>query len=137
MSGDRAAQGSSEFVLICDDETRLASLTAGLLEDYGYRLATVQAGEDALDLVLGGAPPVGVMLLDVNLSSGMPAEDVLAAMRRNGARTRVILTSGLAREDVPATLLEHQLVAGYLPKPYSVEDLLEAVRQASDARNQA
>jgi CheY-like chemotaxis protein len=133
MSGDRAAKGSPEFILICDDEARLASLTAGLLEDYGYQLATVQAGEEALEVVRAGSPPVGVLLLDVNLSTGMAAEEVLAAMGRERVHPRVVLTSGLAQEDVPEALLADPLVTAYLPKPYSVEDLLEAVRRASGA----
>jgi DNA-binding response OmpR family regulator len=131
MTNDRAAIGSSDHVLICDDETRLAALTAGLLEDHGFRLLTVEAGEDALKAVLEGDRPFGIMLLDVNLNSGMSAEQLLAALSERGASVRVILTSGLAEEDVPEALRRHPLVSGYLPKPYSIESLIGAVRLAA------
>jgi CheY-like chemotaxis protein len=117
-------------VLICDDEARLGALTAGLLTEYGFSPITVGTGEAALDALGKGEPDVDVVLLDVNLSAGQSARDVLAAMKDRGARARVILTSGLAEEDVDQDLVQHPSVVGYVPKPYGVDQLVQSINRA-------
>lgn len=127
-AGQQVAEGVT--VLICDDEARLAALTAGLLEDYGFRPITAEQGDRALRLIEGDAS-VRVLLLDVNLSTGLSTRDLLDRLHARSASPRVILTSGLAVEDVPEELIQHSCVAGYLAKPYSVEQLVEAIRSAT------
>jgi CheY-like chemotaxis protein len=116
-------------VLICDDESRLGALTAGLLADYGFHPVTVDTGEAALATVRAAAPRVDLLLLDVNLSQGSSAKQVLAVLGELEAPPRVLLTSGLAEEDVEAELVSHPLVAGYVPKPYAVEQLVQSIRR--------
>jgi DNA-binding NarL/FixJ family response regulator len=91
---------------------------------------TCGSAEDALNAVLDRGNAVGVMLLDVNLAGGMTACQLLTALTEQGAPVRVVLTSGLAREDVSDEMLDHPLVAGYLAKPYDIDALLAAVRAA-------
>jgi CheY-like chemotaxis protein len=117
-------------VLICDDEARLGALTAGLLSEFGFAPVTVGNGDEALTALASAELGVDVVLLDVNLPEGPSAGDVLAAMQRNGSRARVILTSGLAEEDVNADLMKHPFVVGYVAKPYGVEQLVQSVRTA-------
>jgi CheY-like chemotaxis protein len=117
-------------VLICDDEARLGALTAGLLSEFGFLPVTVGNGNEAM-LALGRTDPgVDVVLLDVNLTEGPSAGEVLAAMRARGSTARVVLTSGLAEEDVSRELLGHALVVGYVAKPYGVDQLVQSVRMA-------
>jgi CheY-like chemotaxis protein len=125
-------QGDSRrvTVLICDDEARLGALTAGLLSEYGFAPVTVGNGDEALVVLAQAEFGVDVVLLDVHLSEGPSAGDVLAAMQRNGSRARVILTSGLAEEDLSVELLKHPSVVGYVAKPYGVDQLIESVRTA-------
>ncbi len=138
MGGSRAegtdAGTTTPRVLICDDETRLATLTAGLLEEYGYESATVSLGDEALQLVTARNAPVDVLLLDVNLSAGLSADAVLDGMRESGSSIPVILTSGLAVEDLPPHLHKHQQVSSYLAKPYTVEELVDAIATAGRRR---
>ncbi len=118
------------IVLICDDEARLGALTAGLLEEYGFVPVTVGTGDEALRVLALHDPPIDVLLLDVNLSAGRSARDVLEAMRDRGEDAKVILTSGLAEEDVDADLLTHPWVVGYVAKPYGVEELIDSISGA-------
>jgi CheY-like chemotaxis protein len=130
-NGERV-QGDSRrvTVLICDDEARLGALTAGLLSEFGFAPVTVGNGDEALAALAQAEFGVDVVLLDVNLSEGPSAGDVLAAMQKDGSKARVILTSGLAEEDVNADLLRHPLVVGYVAKPYGVDQLVQSVRAA-------
>jgi len=118
-------------VLICDDEARLGALTAGLLSEFGFAPVTVGNGDEALRALGRAEAPVDVLLLDVNLSEGPSAGDVLAGMQTRGYRARVVLTSGLAEEDVSEELLHHPSVVGYVAKPYGVDQLVQSVRTAA------
>jgi len=117
-------------VLICDDEARLGTLTAGLLGEYGFNSITVGSGEDAIVALSKADPAIDVVLLDVNLAHGKPARDVLATIEARGDRARVVLTSGLAEEDVDPSLMGHPSVAGYVAKPYGLEQLVESIHNA-------
>jgi CheY-like chemotaxis protein len=130
-AGDREPGSAARAtVLICDDEARLGALTAGLLTEYGFTPITVGTGEAALDALGEGNPSVDIVLLDVNLSAGQSAREVLTAMRARGAQARVILTSGLAEEDVDADLVGHPSVVGYIAKPYGVDQLVQSINRA-------
>lgn len=121
-------------VLICDDEARLGALTAGLLTEYGFEPLTVGTGEDAIAALSKGDPVIDVVLLDVNLSHGKPARDVLSTIESAGNRVRVVLTSGLAEEDVDPKLMRHPSVSGYVAKPYGVDQLVHSIERALGLR---
>jgi CheY-like chemotaxis protein len=110
---------STVRVLICDDETRLVALTAGLLREFGYDVLTVENGEGAVERVKH--EPVDVVILDVNL----PGEDTLAIARQllSQRELTIVLSSGFTEEDVEAELLTLPGVKAFLAKPYSIEAL--------------
>ncbi len=117
-------------VLICDDEGRLGDLTVGLLQEFGYKSTAVLRGEEALAVLAAPSAP-RVLLLDVNLSGGMSASEVLHTLSSKSLPVAVILTSGLSAEDQPAELLNHPLVVNYLAKPYTVGELVGAISAAT------
>ena len=112
-------------VLICDDETRLVTLTAGLLREFGYEVLTVKSGEEAINCVSHEA--VDVVILDVNL----PGEDTLSVAKRliqNNAPA-IVLSSGFTEEDVESELLSLPGVRAFLAKPYGIDALSATIRQ--------
>jgi CheY-like chemotaxis protein len=112
-------------VLICDDESRLVVLTAGLLREFGYEVLTVENGESAVERLK--TERVDVVILDVNL----PGEDTLAVARKlleNNAPA-IVLSSGFAEEDVELELLSLPGVRAFLAKPYSIEALSETIHK--------
>lgn len=128
--GAQPSSSRGETVLICDDESRLANLTAGLLEEFGYGAAAVAQGGEALEWLVRHEGQTRVLLLDVNLTSGMSAPELLSRLVKARVKIPVILTSGLAVEDVPEDLRRHELVSSYLAKPYTVEELTRAISLA-------
>jgi CheY-like chemotaxis protein len=115
--------------LVCDDETRLGDLTAGLLEECGFAAGFVPSAVEAM-AYLDAHGDTKVLLLDVNLSGGKSAQDLLAFLVARPERLRVVLTSGSARQEVRAELTHHPLVVGYLEKPYAEEELTAAITSA-------
>ncbi len=117
-------------VLICDDESRLVTLTAGLLREFGYEVLTVKSGEEAINCI--SRESVDVVILDVNL----PGEDTLSVARRliqNNAPA-IVLSSGFTEEDVESELLSLPEVRAFLAKPYGIDALSATIGQVV-ARN--
>jgi CheY-like chemotaxis protein/PAS domain-containing protein len=127
----RSSRPSRGTILVCDDEVRLAMLTAGLLEQSGYEVVTEGDGGAAVRAL--AARPIDVVLLDLNLPDAN-ARDVIATMRARSLARPVILTSGYAEEDVDPTLLRDPSVAAYLAKPYSVDRLVQTIERAMSHR---
>lgn len=128
-----AAVEQGRRILICDDERRLADLTAGLLRHFGFVAEAVGDGEAALALA-GADPGFDVLILDLTLHGGMSSSEVVRKLAALARGTRVILTSGYSPEDVPQELMRDPSVVCYLPKPYPVESLVAAVRVALSER---
>lgn len=112
-------------VLICDDERRLATLTALLLERHGYSAVAVSAPAELAVALDRPDLRVDIVLLDVNLA-GTTARDIIETLRIRGIRAPVVLTSGYAREDVPPAVLGLPGVAAYVMKPFMVDELAES-----------
>jgi CheY-like chemotaxis protein len=132
--GTRATP-TSPVVLVCDDETRLAALTAELLEGFGFQSLVVGTGRAAVDAIEAAAPAVSVLLLDINLTVGSAATELSAAgileqLTRAGSRLPVVLSSGQPKEDVPLEITSHPNVIGYLEKPYTADALRTAIQRA-------
>jgi nitrogen-specific signal transduction histidine kinase/ActR/RegA family two-component response regulator len=117
-------------VLVCDDEVRLAMLTAGLLEQRGFEVDTVSSGLEALEALMQPGASYHALLLDVNLS-GMSAAELLAAIVERGLSVPVVLSSGYSEEDLPLELRQQALVVGYLAKPYPLEQLYDVIDRAA------
>lgn len=116
-------------VLVCDDETRLGDLTAGLLEECGFAAGFVPSAVEAM-AYLETHDDTRVLLLDVNLSGGKSAQDLLAFLLTRSQRVRVVLTSGSSKQEVRSELTQHPFVVGYLEKPYAEEELTAAITSA-------
>ena len=115
-------------VLVCDDERRLADLTAALLRQFGFFAEAVADGEGAVSAAVA-EPGFDVLILDLNLN-GTSSAEVIRRVRELGCGTRIVLTSGFCAEDVPQALLAEPGVVAYLGKPYPVERLVTTVTDA-------
>lgn len=124
---DRDSLPGEASVLICDDEAKLAKLTAVLLEHFGFDVVTVASADAAIALLASKPRHFDIILLDVDLAQAK-ADSVLDGMRAHGVSVPVLLTSGYPEDCLPTALRSDSLVHGYLPKPYPVENLVGAIR---------
>ena len=95
-----------------------------MLEGAGYAVTEVGDATTAVARAQTAEHPFAVILLDVTLPDRY-GTDVIPDLRMLAPLSRVVLTSGKLEEDVP----DHG-ADGYLPKPFSREQLLTAVRAA-------
>jgi DNA-binding response OmpR family regulator len=117
-------------VLIVEDDATLARLLVHALERRGHTVEVADTAE-AADERLRRGPKPSMVLLDVNL----PGESGWSLFR-NGLLSAVgspptVMTSAIPLS--PARLREFH-VAGYLPKPFPIEVLMDCVDRLGTPR---
>lgn len=110
-------------VLVVDDEPSVRMVARLMLERAGY---VVEEADDAAAGLVRARAGAGfaVVLLDVSLPD-RAGTDLIPELRALIPDARVVLASGRSEEDVP----DHG-ADGFLPKPFSRDQLLAAVRAA-------
>jgi two-component system, OmpR family, lantibiotic biosynthesis response regulator NisR/SpaR len=120
-------------VLFVEDDEVLAMVVSRHLRARGHDARTVAWAEQAIELLKSGFRP-SIVLLDINLP-GASGWDLL----RNGALTEagappVYIVS--ATSVSPARLREFN-VAGFLPKPFPMETLVDIVERAAEGSDRS
>lgn len=108
-------------VLVVDDDAAIRSVIQITLADEGYRVTTATNGREALDRILKDRP--AVVLLDLQ----MPVMDgwrLQASLHELGVNVPVVFMTAGYRARAEA---ERHQAAGYLAKPFDLDDLLRTV----------
>ncbi len=113
-------------VLMVEDEEPLRIGVSKMLRLRGFRVIECGDGTTALDLFRKNAPPVDVVVLDLNLP-GMSGREVLAELQRVRPGVKIILTSAYGRDWVQATV-GGQFAWPYIRKPYQLTELTALLR---------
>ncbi len=114
-------------ILVVEDEGMVRAVAERALTRRGYEVLTAASGEEALEILDGRAEPIDLLLSDVVMPT-MDGPALGRAARERVPDLRIIFMSGYAEEqlrnsiDLPGT--------AFLPKPFSVQDLNDAVRTA-------
>lgn len=120
----------SAVVLLVEDEEAVRRGGKRMLETRGYTVHEAGSGVEALDIMeeLGGA--VDIVVSDVVMPE-MDGPSLLRELRKNYPDLKFIFVSGYA-EDAFARNLPADAKFGFLPKPFSLKQLAEAVREMLD-----
>jgi DNA-binding response OmpR family regulator len=110
-------------VLLVEDDESLRSILARHLRRMGYRVAEAASAEDA-ELALSGGLRPGLVLLDVNLPGETGWELLRGRALAAAGSPPVVVASATAIN--PRRLAEFG-VAGYLPKPFPIETLVDTI----------
>ncbi len=117
---------SKETILIIDDEVSIRSSLKGILEDEGFRVTTVESGEEGLEAIRN--QNIDLVLLDIWLPK-MNGVDVLKKIKTMEETPPVVMISGHGTIEtaVRATKLGAH---DFLEKPLSLEKVVLTVRNA-------
>jgi two-component system cell cycle sensor histidine kinase/response regulator CckA len=113
-------------ILVIDDEPMVGQTAVRLLESLGYRATSISDPSEALEAFRTADPGFDLVLLDM-LMPGFSGEQCLRALKAARPEIPVIVTSGYCPEEVARGLREAG-AACFLPKPYQMSQLAEAVR---------
>jgi two-component system cell cycle sensor histidine kinase/response regulator CckA len=116
-------------ILLVEDEDAVRSFASRALASRGYTVLEAESGERALELVEQGNK-IDLVLSDVVMPE-MDGPTLLKELRKRGIATKVVFISGYA-EDAFARNLEGQADFAFLPKPFSLKQLAEAVKESMD-----
>jgi DNA-binding NtrC family response regulator len=117
---------------VVDDENLILDLAETILGRYGYRVLRAANGEQALAVMAARSAPVHLVILDLNMP-GMGGHSCLEALRARYPDVPVLVASGYSangpvRDTVSAD------AAGYIGKPYQLQEMLRVVREIIDSR---
>ena len=110
-------------ILIIDDDVDLASITKELLEDYEYSVEWASSAEKAYDMMLDNN--YKLIVLDINLP-GDSGFDFCSELRKS-CTVPIIFVSSRTSETDRITGLDLG-ADDYLPKPYSLQELLSRIK---------
>ncbi len=120
--------GSGELILVVDDEAAILHITKGTLEAFGYLVLTASDGEEAIALFMENREKVKAVLTDMVMPL-MDGAALIRELRKFNPQLPIIASSGLS--DLGKGEEARSLgVQKFLPKPYTAEKLLWALREA-------
>jgi CheY-like chemotaxis protein len=120
-------------VLIVEDDDVIRATMRMVLEDEGYAVYEAHDGQPALTYLRTSPQPL-VVLLDLNMP-GLDGEGVLRAVARDASLTdrhAFVLVTAKHGRTLPLTFINllSELHVPILAKPFDLDELLAAVRQA-------
>jgi len=121
--------GSGETILLVDDESHLREMAKRLCEGLGYQVLLAASGEESVETYREQHASIALVVLDVMLGGSLSGAETLVKLREIDPQVRVLVSSGFAPSGAPNQLLE-QGVAGFIQKPYGIDEIGEAIRRA-------
>lgn len=122
-------EGANEMVLLVEDEAALRRVSQKMLVRLGYRVLAAGDGPEAMRIWSTHAGEVDLLLTDMMMPGGMTGLDLAGKLRGERPGLKVIIMSGYSAQIVGSGSLRNAGV-DFLPKPYHLEALSVALRQA-------
>ncbi len=115
-----------ETILLVEDEDAVRVFGARALRNKGYTVLEARTGEGALEL-LGDGAHIDLLITDM-VMPGMDGGTLAGKVREHRPDMKIILISGYS-EDVIRGDVVNQPDTHFLPKPFSLKQLAEKVRE--------
>ena len=113
-------------VLLVEDEEAVRAFGARALASRGYTVLEAASGVDALRVVEEADGKIDLIVSDVVMPE-MDGPTMFGELRKRGIKAKVIFVSGYAEEAFSKNLPEGEDF-GFLPKPFSLKQLIETVK---------
>jgi len=112
---------------VVEDEPELREVVCAVLEDEGYTVVAASDGRQAVDMACENVPDLIILDMGLPILSG---EEVASTLREKLAKPPPILVMSAA-----GTVAERARrigAANYIPKPFELDDLTDAVHKLLD-----
>ncbi|MET0531134.1 MAG: cell cycle histidine kinase CckA [Microvirga sp.] len=123
-AADMTGQGT---ILLVEDEDPVRAVNARALTARGYTVLEAESGVVALEIIQERGAPVDLVVSDVVMPE-MDGPTLLGELRKLYPDLKVIFVSGYAEEAFRKNLPEGEEF-NFLPKPFSLRQLVETVKQ--------
>jgi signal transduction histidine kinase/ActR/RegA family two-component response regulator len=126
----QSARGSATIIIV-DDERGVRWVSERVLTECGYRVIGVGDGDRAIDEYRIRGRAIDLVILDMAMP-GMSGAECFTKLRSLDPSARILVSSGFATDGDTEKLLATGAI-GFLQKPYSADQLTEAVTAALHA----
>lgn len=123
-AADMTGQGT---ILLVEDEDPVRAVNARALSARGYTVLEAASGVEAMEIIEQRGAPVDLVVSDVVMPE-MDGPTLLGELRKLYPDLKVIFVSGYAEEAFRKNLPEGEEF-NFLPKPFSLRQLVETVKQ--------
>jgi two-component system cell cycle sensor histidine kinase/response regulator CckA len=117
-------------ILLVEDEDAVRAFALRALSSRGYTVVEADSGERGLEAIVSDKDGFDLIVSDVVMPE-MDGPSMLREIRKRGIKTKVIFVSGYA-EDAFEKNLEGETDFAFLPKPFSLKQLVEKVKEVID-----
>jgi two-component system cell cycle sensor histidine kinase/response regulator CckA len=124
-SADLTGHGT---ILLVEDEEAVRAFGARALTARGYTVLEAASGFDALEVAAKNEGKIDLIVSDVVMPE-MDGPTMFGELRKRGVTAKVIFVSGYAEEAFAKNLPEGEDF-GFLPKPFTLKQLIETVKGA-------
>lgn len=121
-------KGGDETILVVDDDAWIRDTATEVLRYYGYRVLLASNGEKAVDIYKSNT--IDLVILDLSMP-GMGGYKCMKALVAYDPAVKVLIASGYSTDTHVKDTVELG-AAGFLAKPFQLNDILANVRQVLD-----
>ena len=121
--------GGTETILLVEDELSVQTVVGRLLRKLGYTVLIADDGVEGVSLFDEHSEEIDLVVTDI-VMPGQTGIGMAEELRSRRPDLRILFISGYAGHD--ADSMDGPLPQPFLPKPFSVEELAEAIRGILD-----
>ena len=128
----RAVAARRGRLLLMDDDDLVRRGAGRMLEVIGYEVESVEEGAQAVEAYRRAAEAgraFDVVVLDLTVPGGMGGLECIAKLLEIDPGVLAIVSSGYSEDPIMAQFRDHGF-HGVVPKPYTMEELSDALRRA-------
>ncbi|MBH8573682.1 PAS domain S-box protein [Nostocaceae cyanobacterium CENA369] len=117
--------GYGEWILVVDDEAAIREITTTSLENHNYKTISASDGVEAMTIYAQHQDKISAAIVDI-IVPNMDGATTIRALQKMNPQLPIIAVSGLATsEQIPINKASGD--TAFLPKPYTVQQLLTAL----------
>jgi two-component system, cell cycle sensor histidine kinase and response regulator CckA len=120
-----------ERILLVEDEDAVRAFALRALTSRGYTVVEADSGESAIGKIEGDEKGFDLIISDVVMPE-MDGPTLLRELRKRGIETKFVFVSGYPGEQFEQDL-EGFTGFSFMPKPFSLKQLVEKVKEAMEA----
>lgn len=115
-------------ILLVDDEAAVREMLSEMLEEMGMAVISATDGSEGVDIYRRRWQEIDLVILDM-IMPRMNGKEAFNEMRRINPSVKVLLSTGYGAETAVTEALAEG-IAGLVPKPYTVDQLSQAIASA-------
>jgi len=120
----------TETILVIDDEPDVRGLCRDMLAPLGYNVLLAESGSAGINLYREKREEIALVILDMVMPK-MAGNEVFSALKTINRSARILLYSGYSHNNFAGiNHLLHTGAVGFIQKPFSVQEIGIAIRNA-------